>query len=118
MTAPIAKTLKANAELLAAFGVRIYLSEAPLDTQTPYLVFQGLGSVPEKTIDCGAIDENDSYQFVIWHTSPKDGESLRRKARVLLEQAGFYYNGKHPDSIDAETKLHGRGWDMNYWSDI
>lgn len=117
MTAPIAKTIKANTELFVVFGDSIYLSEAPLDAQTPYLVFQGTGSTPENTIDCGVIDENDSYQFVIWHSNPKEAEALRLKARIALEQAGFYYNGKHPDSIDAETKLHGRGWDMNWWSE-
>ncbi|MCL6245217.1 DUF3168 domain-containing protein [Acinetobacter sp. ANC 7200] len=118
MTAPIAKTIKANTELFAAFGDRVYLSEAPLDVQTPYLVFQGIGSEPENTIDCGAIDENDTYQMVIWHSNPKEAEDLRLKARIALEQAGFYYNGKHPDTIDPETRRHGRGWDMNWWSEI
>lgn len=111
MTAPIAKTIKAE------FDGRVFMGVAPFKTPVPYLVFQGTGSAPENTLDCGAIDENDSYQFVIWHNNPKEAESLRLKARKLLENAGFYYNGKHPDTIDPETKLHGRGWDMNWWSE-
>ena len=117
MTAPIAKTIKADTYLAPIFGDRIFLSVADKCTTTPYLVFSGIGSAPENTIDCGAVDENDTYQMVIWHSNPKEAETLRLKVRTLLEKAGFYYNGKHPDSIDTETKLHGRGWDMNWWSE-
>ena len=117
MIAPIARTIKADTYLASEFGDRIFLGQADIGTTIPYLVFQGIGSEPENMIDCGAIDDNDSYQMVIWHSSPKEAEDLRLKARIALEQAGFYYNGKHPDSIDTETKLHGRGWDMNWWSE-
>lgn len=117
MTAPIAKTIKADTYLASKFGDRVFLGQADIGAAVPYLVFKGIGSEPENTIDCGAIDENDTYQMVIWHSNPKEAEDLRLKARKLLENAGFYYNGKHPDTIDPETKLYGRGWDMNWWSE-
>lgn len=118
MTAPIAKTLKANTELFAKLGDRIFANAAPLKTSVPYLVFQTLSSSPENNLDCGAQNENDSYQLVVWHNDAKAAEDIRILASKALEQVGFFYTGKHPDNEDQqETKLHGRGWDMNWWSD-
>ena len=117
MTVEIPRALKANSELLAKLGQRIFPGAAPLKTPVPYLVFQGIGSSPEHTIDCGAVNENNAYQFVIWHNDIKEAEAIRLLASNVLEDAGFFYTGKHPDNEDFETKLCGRGWDMSWWSD-
>lgn len=117
MTVEIPRALKANSELLAKLGQRIFPGAAPLKTPVPYLVFQGIGSSPEHTIDCGAVNENNAYQLVIWHNDIKEAEAIRLLASTVLEDAGFFYTGKHPDNEDSETKLYGRGWDMSWWSD-
>lgn len=111
------KILSAQPELKKSLGDRIFNGSAPVGTKSPYFVWQGIGSTPESSIDCGTTSENDSYQFVIWgHETqiPKLNE-LRKLARKTLEDAGLYYVGKHPDGEDPETKLRSRGFDMNWW---
>lgn len=120
MSAPdVFKILSANPILQSAFGKRIFNSSVPDGIEGLYLVWQGVGSAPENTIDCGATNENDSYQFVIWGHKSRipQIEDLRNTARKTLEMAGLYYRGKHPDAQDAETKLLGRGWDMSWWTE-
>ena len=112
MTIEIPKVLKSDADL----GGRIYPNPADIGTPLPYLVFQNLGSSPANTMDCGAIDENNKYQFVVWHDDIKKAEAIRLRVSRVLEDFGFFYNGKHPDMQDEGTKLHGRGWSMSYWS--
>lgn len=111
------KILSAQPELKKALGDRIFNGSAPVGTKAPYLVWQGIGSTPENTLDCGTTNENDSYQFVIWghETQIPQLNVLRKLARQTLETAGLYYIGKHPDGEDPETKLRSRGFDMNYW---
>ncbi len=46
----------------------------------------------------------------------REAEEIRSRAVKVLEKIGFFYQGKHPDNEDFETKLFGRGWDMSYWS--
>ena len=118
MTVEISRAIKANTNLNTQLGGRVFPNTAPLKTPVPYLVFQGIGSDPEHAIDCGAVNENNQYQMVVWHNDIKVAEAIRLRAIKVLEKAGFFYQGKHPDSEDFETKLHGRGWDMSYWSDI
>ena len=118
MTVEISIALKADAVLGPQLGGRIFPNTTDLGTPVPYLVFQGIGSDPEHTLDCGAVNENNQYQFVIWHNDIKVAEAIRLRVIKVLEGVGFFYQGKHPDSEDFETKLHGRGWDMSYWSDI
>lgn len=113
---PIYKTLQQDPVLLALLGDRIFPNKAPLGTNTPYLVWQGLGSDPANNLDCGAKSENSSVQFVVWHKDIRKAEEIRLAASKVLEAAGFYYLGEHPDNEDEEAKLHGRGWDMNWWS--
>lgn len=111
------KILSAQPELSQSFGERIFNGSAPVGTNTPYLVWQGIGSTPENALDCGTTNENDSYQFVIWghETQIPQLNALRKLARQTLEDAGLYYIGKHPDGEDPETKLRSRGFDMNWW---
>jgi len=116
MTVEISRSLKADTTLDEKLGGRIYPNPADIGTPVPYLVFQGLGSSPTNMMDCGSIDENNRYQFVVWHDDVKEAESIRLKASRVLEDVGFFYLGKHPDMQDEETKLHGRGWSMSYWS--
>lgn len=117
MTVEIPRSLKADPDVYLELGERIYPSTAPNNVDIPYLVFQGMGSSPENTLDCGATNENGSYQFVVWHNDIKEAERIRLMASKVLEANQFYYEGKHPDLEDSETKLFGRGWDMNYWSE-
>lgn len=114
---PIYKTLSADAELVAILGDRMYPTVAPKGTRAPYLVWSGMGSTPENQLDCGATNENSRIQFVVWHIDARKAEEIRLKASKILNTAGFYYEGEHPDNHDEETNLHGRGWDMNYWLD-
>lgn len=116
MTVEIPRALKADPAVYALLGERIYPSSAPLSAEVPYLVFQGIGSSPENTLDCGAANENSAFQFVVWHNDIQKAERIRLLASKVLESKQFYYTGKHPDTDDAETKLFGRGWDMNWWS--
>ncbi len=116
MTPQIYKILRENEVLFEKLGDRIYAHEAPLKAKTPYLVWQGIGSSPENTIDCGSQADHDSYQFVIWHTNIPEAESLRFIASKALESNDLFYTGKHPDNRDPQTTLHGRGWDMNWWA--
>ena len=118
MTVEISRALKADTVIGPQLGGRIFPNTADLGTSVPYLVFQGIGSDPEHSIDCGVVNENNQYQMVVWHNDIKVAEAIRLRAVKVLEKAGFFYQGKHPDSEDFETKLHGRGWDMSYWSDI
>lgn len=118
MTVEISRALKADDILGPKLGGRIFPNTADLDAPVPYLVFQGIGSNPEHTLDCGAVNENNQYQIVVWHNNIKEAEAIRLRAIKVLEGIGFFYQGKHPDNEDFETKLHGRGWDMSYWSDI
>lgn len=117
MTVEIPRALKADPEVFALLGDRIYPSSAPLKVEVPYLVFQGFGSDPDNTLDCGAVNENNAFQFVVWHTDIKAAEAIRLKASKVLETATFFYTGKHPDLEDTESQLFGRGWDMNWWSE-
>ena len=118
MTVEVSRALKADDILSPKLGGRIFPNTADLNTPVPYVVFQGIGSNPEHTIDCGAVNENNQYQLVVWHNNIKEAEAIRLRAIKVLEGIGFFYQGKHPDNEDFETKLHGRGWDMSYWSDI
>ena len=118
MTVEVSRALKADDILGPKLNGRIFPNTADLNTPVPYVVFQGIGSNPEHTIDCGAVNENNQYQIVVWHNNIKEAEAIRLRAIKVLEGIGFFYQGKHPDNEDFETKLHGRGWDMSYWSDI
>ena len=118
MTVEISRALKVDSVIGPQLGGRIFPNTADLGTPVPYMVFQGIGSDPEHTLDCGAVNENNQYQLVVWHNDIKAAEAIRLRAIKVLEKAGFFYQGKHPDSEDFETKLHGRGWDMSYWSDM
>ena len=118
MTVEISRARKADDILGPKLGGRIFPNTAELNTPVPYVVFQGIGSNPEHTIDCGAVNENNQYQIVVWHNNIKEAGAIRLRAIKVLEGIGFFYQGKHPDNEDFETKLHGRGWDMSYWSDI
>ena len=118
MTVEISRALKADDILGPKLNGRIFPNTADFNTPVPYVVFQGIGSNPEHTIDCGAVNENNQYQIVVWHNNIKEAEAIRLRAIKVLEGIGFFYQGKHPDNEDFETKLHGRGWDMSYWSDI
>lgn len=116
MTPLVVKTLNENRAIDTYLGGRIFSGYASLGTKTPYLVWQGIGSNPENTLDCGAQAEHDVYQFVVWHTNEVEATEIRLLASKALEEIGLYYTGKHPDNRDLQTKLHGRGWDMNWWS--
>ncbi len=112
--------LYADDFIRSKIGNRIFPTVATKGTKTPYIVWQGRGSAPENTMDCGATNENGSYQFAVWGKGTVDLEAIRKKARLILEANGFYYEGKQPDNIDSSTPdniLYGRGWTMNYWSD-
>lgn len=117
MTVEISRALKADPTVYSLLGDRIYPNSADIGVEVPYLVFQGMGSDPDNTLDCGAANENSSFQFVVWHDDIKEAERIRLLASKVLEANHFYYTGKHPDNEDAETKLFGRGWDMNWWSE-
>lgn len=112
------KILSAQPELKRLLGDRIFSGSAPTDTKAPYLVWQGIGSTPENSMDCGATDENDSYQFAVWGHSTQIPQLnfLRDLARKALEANGLFYISKNPDGEDLETKLRSRGFDMNWWS--
>ena len=113
MTVEISRAIKANTNLNTQLGGRVFPNTAPLKTPV-----QGIGSDPEHAIDCGAVNENNQYQMVVWHNDIKVAEAIRLRVIKVLEGVGFFYQGKHPDSEDFETKLHGRGWDMSYWSGV
>lgn len=98
-------------------GGRIFQNVAQLKCRTPYLVYQGIGSSPKNTLDCGAILDHDAHQFVVWDGDSARAEKIRLLVSKELEKSGYFYTGKHPDSFDHHTKLSGRGWDMNFWSD-
>ena len=118
MTVEISRALKADDILGPKLGERIFPNTADFGTPVPYIVFQGIGSSPEHAVDCGAVNENNSFQIVVWHNDIEDGEAIRSRAVKVLEKIGFFYQGKHPDNEDFEAKLYGRGWDMSYWSGV
>lgn len=118
MTVEISRALKADDILGPILGTRIFPNTAGLGTPVPYIVFQGIGSDPEHSLDCGAVNDNNQYQLVVWHNDIQEAERIRSRAVKVLEKIGFFYQGKHPDNEDFETKLFGRGWDMSYWSGV
>lgn len=118
MTVEISRALKADDILGPKLGERIFPNTADFGTPVPYIVFQGIGSNPEHTVDCGAVNENNSFQIVVWHNDIEEAEVIRSRAVKVLEKIGFFYQGKHPDNEDFEAKLYGRGWDMSYWSGV
>lgn len=66
-------------------------------------------------MDCGVIDENNKYQFVVWYDDIKKVEVICLRVSRVLEGFGFFYNGKYFDMQDEEIKLYGCGWSMSYW---
>lgn len=113
MILPIYKMIQANADLFKALDSRIYDSEAPLETKTPYVVWQIVAGTPYRGIDCAGDTDNVMFQVMIYDTNQLKAMQLREQVRQVLEN-DCIINNSQINLKDPDTKLHGRGFDANW----
>lgn len=115
---PIYRTLNADPAAKAILGtdLRVYEDLAPLDTPTPYAVWQDIGGTAENNLDCPAEVDHVMYQIMVYDTNQKRAYEAREVIRKSLEKISFILNSRISD-YEKETKLFVRGFDANWFLD-
>ncbi|MDX8160974.1 DUF3168 domain-containing protein [Acinetobacter pittii] len=115
---PIYRTLNADAAVKAILGtdLRVYEDLAPLDTPTPYAVWQEVGGSAENSLDCPAKTDHVMYQVIVYDTNQKRAYEAREAIRKALETQSYILNPRI-SNYETDTKLYSRGFDANWFLD-
>jgi len=115
---PIYRTLNADAAVKAILGtdLRVYEDLVPLDTPTPYAVWQDIGGPAENNLDCPAEVDHVMYQVMVYDTNQKRAYEAREAIRKALETKSYILNPRISD-FEKATKLYVRGFDANWFLD-
>ncbi|MDC5072924.1 DUF3168 domain-containing protein [Acinetobacter baumannii] len=115
---PIYRTLNADAAVKAILGtdLRVYEDLAPLDTPTPYAVWQTVGGNAENNLDCPTQVDHVMYQIIVYDTQQKRAYEAREAIRKALEPQSYVLNPSI-NNYEEDTKLYSRGFDANWFLD-
>lgn len=120
MLPPVFQTLKASAEVKAIVGTnppRIFAhSEAPEDSQKPYITWQLISDVPENNLSDLPPTDRATVQVDCWHQTGAGVVLLARAARDAIEPSA-HMTGIPIDLREPETKLFRIGLQFDWFVD-
>ena len=111
---PIYRTLNADPAVKAILGndLRVYEDLAPLDTPTPYAVWQTVGNA-ENNLDCPAHVDHVMYQIIVYDTQQKRAYEARGDPQSL--RTTKLCSKSSINNYEQDTKLFSRGFDANWF---
>lgn len=112
---PIYKTLNTSAAVKALIdpAKQVHEDRAPLNTPTPYIVWQAISGQAKNHLDSAANFDDTQFQLMVYATTAKQAYELREAARVALENDCWILNPSI-NNYESDTNLYARGFDANY----